>query len=260
MKQNVCVAFIALILILSTGCKKDLSLTLSGGEEFIDSTNLENIVPEAATSLMNYFRLNSDLMESGLNSIDLTLVGTLDFTPGVLGDAVEFNGDGDHLKFQPTNSTHFTFVAWINLYGPAPGATTQYLLESRAFRIHDRGARRLQFELLATDGSVARWKTSAAETFPYNEWTFIAVTVDLTTPYPADQTTMTKLYMNGIPCTVTLETSVTALARDNTTALGAIGNTMAQNRPTNGAFDEIGIFNTLLTDAQILAIYNAQKP
>ena len=97
------------------------------------------------------------------------------------------------------------------------------------------------------------------DTYNVGEWNHIAVTYD--------SVNSAKMYLNGgSPVINTSQTAPISYASDfvsDNVTIGSApagGSTSSPTGPTqhfNGLIDEVGIFNTALTDAEILSIYNA---
>jgi len=151
---------------------------------------------------------------------------------GPVDRALYFDGIDDLLTFPGTSqstSTHQTFSAWVKADsdgGAILGNLGEMYLTTNTFQV---GALSLAYDL--TD----------------NTWTHIAATYNRTTGAAA-------VYINGV-----LATSGTA-APNLTTRWPAIGSDMQGDNPLNGYLDDVRVYMSVLTAAQIQTVYQQSRP
>lgn len=211
--------------------------------------------PVYGPHLSHYFSLDGGLNDNGLDSGAVNITGPTNSVAGVVGQALRFDGPGSYATFSPTNLSQFTIVGWIKLSEPS-SPSTAYVLETNRYRIHNRGANRLQFELRSS--TYGRWRTLSSSAFSYEEWVFVAVVVDLSLPF--DVASMVRIYKNGLPLTTQVESTPGGTLSSESSGSGVLANNQGRTRPTEGSFDEFGILNRKLSDSEVLEIYENQKP
>ena len=203
----------------------------------------------APQGLVSWWAAESNANDSFGNN-NGTLVGGVIYTNGEAGQAFYFNGSTadvdvpDSPSLELTNQ--ITIEAWIN---PVVTNGDQNIVAKIS---NPTGLNGYQFALTAGNELVGQFNSpglgwaSSYLLYPIpivpGTWNHVAWTYD--------QSAM-KLYFNGQPVATNVigpHPIATSSADLN------IGNT---GPPFNGAIDEVGIYNTALTAAQIQAIYNA---
>src|SRR5438067_2475607 len=177
--------------------------------------------------------------------------GTAAYGGGEVGTAFSFNGDpANYVLVQPDTSldlTVFTVDAWVY---PTAVAPAQWILNKGA------QATLANYDLALTDTNraeinfdaptVGHQSVDSTDPIPLNAWTHITGTYDGTT---------LKLYINGVPNNSQVF-GTTPSATGQPITIG-VRNVSPVQYPFNGLIDEVEVFDHALTDAQVLAIYNA---
>src|SRR5437762_11246820 len=177
--------------------------------------------------------------------------GTAAYGGGEVGTAFSFNGDpANYVLVQPDTSldlTVFTVDAWVY---PTAVAPAQWILNKGA------QATLANYDLALTDTNraeinfdaptVGHQSVDSTDPIPLNAWTHITGTYDGTT---------LKLYINGVPNNSQVF-GTTPSATGQPITIG-VRNVSPVQYPFNGLIDEVEIFDHALSDAQVLAIFNA---
>jgi uncharacterized protein (TIGR02145 family) len=207
------------------------------------------------------------------NSVDASgngnhgsLVGTVPFANrhGQEGEAIFFNGSGDHIlvPLSPSLSISESFSAsvWVNLQGGS--------CNPRVFELHEVlncGGYTLAFE--GSGGGSRGFHTmgfgtceagmSAATvglSVPTNSWHHVGVTFEVA------ETSVAKLYIDGaLASTTSVNRNIGGVGYFG--APLCIGN-IAPYRCDwfGGGMDELGFWNRALTDAEVMALYLGEPP
>lgn len=270
--MRVCLTFLSVLntiglLLFLSSCKSYLSVDSqeSGATASpYEAYDLRNFSHKNIGSLTHYFNFDdSDIEDYGANKSVVTPSGNpILGTSNLLGKSAVFNGalDGvdDFFEFNLKDESYYSFSYWI-YNDSSKEVTTQYLMNSGLFWIHDRGAQRPVLEVTATDGSRVRFKVGLGDVYDQDKWTHIVMTVDLSNPFTGNSSGLAKIYINGQKKVVSVETEATAGLGARANGIARFGNSLNSARPFVGKYDEIGIFNKILSDAEVLKIYNAQK-
>lgn len=208
-------------------------------------------VPDAGTTAVGYFPLDSDVWDDSGNGHDALRFGARTFTTGKVGSALQFDGTDDFVQVSPRlgSGTDFTFAAWVYWNG---GTNWQ-----RIFDFGD-GTDRYLFLSPNSSGSQLRFaiKNGGSEQqlnasiLPTGTWTHVAVTLS---------GNMGTLYVNG--AAVATNAAITI----NPSDLGAKYNYLGKSQFTadpkfSGRLDEVRIHNTALSAADIAALAGTALP
>jgi len=183
-------------------------------------------------------------MNGNSNDTSGTYNGTptdITYQGGAFDQAAVFNGSSSYIDTNgnPLKTGAFSVSFWtkLNAYGTSPAfVSTANNSGSQGFEIRQNSSNnKLDFYFGA--GSVFTDSNSA---LPLNEWMHIACTYDSTT---------LKIYINGVQQT---STATGTLASVNNNIY--IGKAYNYSRYINGSIDQVRIFNTALTQAQVTTL------
>ena len=167
-------------------------------------------------------------------------------------------GDSDIFSFgDGTNDSPFSVSAWVNITGTSSqGIVSKYATNAsfREWLFYTTGGntRLLLYDVNATANTIA----TSTTTLSTNTWHHVVCTYNGVGGANANQGI--NLYIDGTKESVTLAGgNYNAMA--NTTEPVAIGKHSASNYLI-GKMDETAIFNTVLSEAQVLEIYNNGRP
>jgi len=206
--------------------------------------------------LVAYYPFNEDAIDGSGNGNDGTVHGAV-LTADRYGNpdsAYEFDGTDDSITVPPSENfnlgTNVTFSAWVNMSGPPNGGGGLIFRKVRGGRedkqfgvTDDENA---YFYLFNCFGGKALYSTGGS--LPLHKWTHIAGTYDGSTA---------RIYMNGV-----FDNSKSASGNvsdaDATLHIGGNRDTDPQyQRWYKGTLDEIRMYNRVLSDAEIHALYCA---
>jgi len=169
---------------------------------------------------------------------------------GKIGKGLNFDALGDYVLVADASSirnlSEFTFLAWIY-----PESWGQVGLG----RIFDKADSILGFLYQYTFTIIKRYTITEATarsiggTIVFNSWQHVALAMLNNVPY---------LYHNGVEVTYLYRTNGVGDSPDDTGDL-YIGNRAALNRTFDGVIDEVRFCNRLLSEAEILRLYNEGK-
>jgi len=170
-------------------------------------------------------------------------------------NSMSFDGTDDFISGNintPSSFTNLTISCWVNinsLIGSQNGILSSSTNSGAndyqyGFALEIRGGPRFRFKI-SSAGSTTNWLI-ASNISNINQWHHIAC---VTTP------TQLELFVNGVSNGTEPNSSLTPSFERF-----FIGSRFYSNATQNyfdGSIDEVGIFNTALTEAEILSIYNA---
>lgn len=197
------------------------------------------------------------------NLLDGTIIGAAR-VPGKIGNALSFGNSGAHVlidepSLMPTADTIFSFPtnkitieAWIKLDGLIPGSVYQIIGSQyyglRSFRLQ-LSSGQVELQLVSTSSNNS-WATviTGNQVLSINNWNHIAVTYD---------GSEAKTYVNGqLDNTQNIIYPITR--NYNRLLIGAADNsTFGYENELPGAIDELRIWNTIRTQQEIDAYYQA---
>ncbi|MFZ1084781.1 MAG: Ig-like domain-containing protein [Terracidiphilus sp.] len=202
-----------------------------------------------------------------------TLENGAGFALGAVNDAFSFNGSNQYVLIgQPVPAdlqlqNNFAYSAWIYVtsypanvgsgpygtimgseYGSTDSGIALYLSGSASYTGVPPGAIDLDI------GKGSSWYSVLTTTqVPLNQWTLVTATATANQP--------TQVYFNGVlQPTMTPSGETVWNGTVSYTGSGdgfAIGQTVNENYSFNGLIDEVQVYNTNLTAAQVQSIYNA---
>jgi len=103
-------------------------------------------------------------------------------------------------------------------------------------------------------GTSGEWSSNAS-TVPYDSWVNVAVTYDKT--IDSNQPTF---YVNGSPVAFTAISNPIGTSADDSAVNAYIGDRSASDNSFKGSFDDVRIYNGILSAAEIQTIYDAGAP
>jgi hypothetical protein len=171
-------------------------------------------------------------------------------TAGKYGDALSFNGSNSWVTVADNTLLHLTTGMTIEAWVKPAAASADWT----AAVIKERGTTGLAYALYATDGagkppagyinkSGTDYEAAAASVLPLNTWTHLAVTYDGTT---------IRLYVNGTQ----VATKAVSGSINSSTAPLRFGGDSVWGEYFNGLIDEVRVYSTVLTAAQITSDMN----
>jgi Concanavalin A-like lectin/glucanases superfamily/Immunoglobulin I-set domain len=194
----------------------------------------------AEGSVADYFGTNNGVLIDGV-----------DFAPGEVGQAFNFNGTDQYVDvannagLNPTTS--LTLEAWVNLRAFAPGASPiiKSASTTNGYSLECGDDGNVRFYAYAAGPNA--WVGTPGVPLQLNIWTHVAGVYDGTNIY---------LYVNG---TFAGSASVTGGIVPSGNDLQIGHDPSVPSRYLNGLVDEASIYNTALSAAQILSLYVADS-
>lgn len=214
---------------------------------------LAGCVPKPA-GLVSWWRAEGDAQDS-VGTNHGTLYGAVGFAPGKVGQAFVFDGasyvriaDAPNLNFDATSP--ITVELWACRTGTA---SIMHFMGKRLGCGADTGNYQMAFnennpgEGLSFGGgaSTPGYVVTTGLTMPMTNWVYLVGTFDGGT---------LRFYTNGV-----LAASATGTMGPTNSASLLIGDSGSEGgcKPFVGLIDEVAIYNRALSDAEILALYNA---
>jgi hypothetical protein len=220
-----------------------------------------SLAGQASAILWGYYPLNGNADEATGNNIDLNLVGDTSFGGSVhpgLGGAISFDGAGDGAigaNFNKLTTNDATVVAWAYADSLAGDCNTiiknwgQTVGGQFHLGLGEGAANTLQNQL------VGHVPATAATDFPVGQWVHTAFVLD-------SVALQHRLYVNGVVVATAPYSGMLGLG--GATGLG-IGHKPNDNGtglsdgddpgPWRGRIDDVGLFNQVLSNAQIQQLY-----
>ena len=162
------------------------------------------------------------------------------------GSSLQFDGTNDVLKVADSDALDLTgntltISCWVKRSAAGSGNIVKKVDASNGYRLWITAAGKLQFDLLL--GGTAKTVTGAT-TIPLNEWKHLAAR------YNGSEL---RIFIDG-----TIETAATAATASlaATTAALWMGYYDAANHHLNGYLDDVSIYDTALSDAEITKLSN----
>ncbi|RVU90773.1 T9SS C-terminal target domain-containing protein [Flavobacterium columnare] len=148
----------------------------------------------------------------------------------------------------------FTFETWINQKTPAPsfgrffdkGSIVAFINNNAGHSLYKENS--LIISVTKDSGSFAL--NTETNTIKLNEWMHIAVTASKTNQY--------KVYINGVEVPARLVSGTVGAPKANNTSPLLIGNNLALTRGFNGNIDEVRVWNTERSAADIINNQNTK--
>ncbi|MCF8060721.1 MAG: LamG domain-containing protein [Bacteriovoracaceae bacterium] len=186
--------------------------------------------------------------------------GSLTYSTGVVNQALLFDGSDDYLEQVSDDDAmditgDLTIVAWVKI---SASGSTQSLIMKGDFTLNDvsYNVRPFTTVTLITDdhSGLGLLGVGSTDTYSLDSWAHIAVVRKIAT-------NSINFYINGRPDTSNSQSNPHN-SLENTTqkmVVGAILSNGAFSAHFKGLMDELAVWDTALTDAQIESIYNAQS-
>jgi hypothetical protein len=214
-----------------------------------------------SSGLVAYWKLDSNSLDSTSNAHNGTNTA-ITYATGKIGNGASFNGttskiivpDANDLSFTDgTNDKPFSISLWMK----RPSATTYNILISKG--THDNVSNG-EWSLFFLEGSLYLFlydKAAAKKLVRYIPSTEVNTLIHLGATYDGlKDTTGIKMYKNGALISSTNASSLPYTGMSNKVANVVIGNDTAGSYPFSGIQDEIGLWNRVLTDAEMTELYN----
>lgn len=215
---------------------------------------------DVTDGLVGWWKLNEGSGTSAVDSSGQGNTGTLTNGPtwvsGKRAQAVSFDGSDDYIQLPAqliAIGNTFTFTAWIYFTG---SLTTRYTVFGQ-----ENAASAFMFEVGQGPGSAGTGRVgslysgqvdadSVSGVLLVNTWTHIAYTKNGTGA-------TSTIYINGR--SVGLATNI-GLTYSNSSGTKAIGRRSAASQVFSGSIDDVRLYNRVLTETEIKAIYMAGTP
>ena len=193
------------------------------------------------------------LDSSGLGN-DATISGSTTWVPGVIGDAVSFNGTGDYATVTDDASLDITDQITIATWVRPETAATQYLVKKASLSASPGG-----YELALSSPTAANvqkffvrfnrnatgdtYRVNSDEPYPLDTWSHVAATYDGST---------IRLYVNGVEAAPPLAAAISIESND--LPLRFSGDMGSAIYDLDGSLDDIRIYHRSLNPSEIAAL------
>ncbi len=184
--------------------------------------------------------------DSSGNGNDGTLVGDPQWVAGILGGALDFDGDGDYVDcgsdaiFSITDA--FSLSVWINWRTPTVDWQTVIAKGDNAWRLAKSGSSQA-VDFGFDDGSRGWVSASTASDVPLGEWHHVAATLDTIVG--------AKIYLDGVLEGTNSNTGGITVG-DYPVFIG--DNSQQTGRYWDGLIDDVQIYNQALSPLQVSAL------
>ncbi len=206
-------------------------------------------VPNSGRSGNADFLFEGDFRDTSVHGNAAISYGTPRFVPGKTGTAVSLDGTDDQLRLSGRfgDSSDFSFAAWVKWNG---GGNWQ-----RIFDFGNGTARNMFLTPRSGDGTLrfaikaggSEQQLNAAALAP-DVWTHVAVTIQGNTG---------KLFVNGTLANT--NTGMTINPSEIGTEANYLGKSQWPDPLYNGLLDDVRIFNSAISDAQVTALANGSS-
>jgi hypothetical protein len=215
--------------------------------------------------LVGHWRLDGNAADTSGNGHDGVIFGNPKWVDGVIGGALEFDGD-DRVEMPGTSSAdgfaalegELTWAVWFKTSGG--GVLNTIMCQGPAGAAHVQGNRSINVEasgviMIRAHSVGALTSINSSSVVNDNEWHHVAVTIAFETDGAND--TM-KVYIDGDLSkgyeanTVNINQH-SGVASDFIVTLGARGTT-----PFNGLIDDVRIYDHVLSEVEILAAMSGE--
>ena len=258
--------------VISAGYNANLNSSHMLAFMYLDIGSLIKVY-DNRSNMYKWYHITSRKFTILLGGIILVLFGLsehVSLTSGGLNSvALEFNGtgtsDGVNFGYLPHVSglgvTERTFSAWIYQHTDAPSSPNEYVIlstfgDTRGILFYTRSNHRLFFfsDDFSTIPGGGRWETPTG-TFALNTWTHVAASF-----VSNDINANPVVYVNGVQQSLTKTLSFLGTYEGEVGRPLVIGNMRSQVTNYTQAFDglikDVRVYNQILTQAEILEIYN----
>ncbi len=221
-----------------------------------NSLSVTAIRPELSTSLIGYWRLDGDYSDISSSGFVGTPTGDNHFVPGRIGEAVNFDGDGDRFIVPDSDiidgRDQLSIVAWVK---PLSSSTGYDAILSKRVNTNDNQAftiwylnNKISVDIIGVDDRFE----SVGEVLP-GVWNHIAVVYDGSLPIAQ----RAKIYINGSLDTMASESS--AFIPNYTSDLTFTRDQVSGGQSFHGELDEVSFFSEAVTEEQVFQLWNVQK-
>ena len=241
----------------TTGATGEDSFTFKANDGEFDS-NVATITVTIGTddpSLVGHWEADEGsgtvLVDSSGAGNDAAVSGDTTWVPGVIGDAVSFDGTGDYALAPDDPSLDITDAITIATWVRPEAAATQYLVKKASLSASPGG-----YELaLADDASAAgqkffvrfnrnatgdTYRLNSVADYPLDTWSHVAATYD---------GSFIRIYVNGAEAAPALPASIAIESND--LALRISGDTGSTSYDLNGSMDDIRLYDRALNASEI---------
>ena len=246
--------------------------TTSGTIRNDDGTYSETLVATGVNSI--YFRANADFVgdidnvsvkdvtpyvfDYSLNGNQGTVSGALPKFPGFFFDGAAGSSQDDYISvaadetIDANDKTALSISAWIYPQSDGEGDAGRIMEKGYLFYVINESGTTvdLRFELNMSGTNVAAYKTGGVT---LNQWNHIIAV------YNEDSALKGKLYINGDLQTLDANTAGTGAPSDDSADDLYIGDRLANDRVFDGKIDDVMIFKTAKTAAEVKSIYEVTK-
>jgi hypothetical protein len=221
--------------------------------------NLASLIPNLDDSLVSWWQMEDNVGNTTVVDYMGNYNGTAQqntsalTTTGQNGNAFSYNGSNDFITMPSYDfGDTFTIAAWIK-----PTETSQILTiasnsnsgaGTHGFRFYvnywNTNNRVVYLESAGPSGS--GWTNTSGSAVSFGVWSFVTLTANKTSG-------IAHIYVNGVD--ETDATNKTVSADFTSSASWKIGK-MNDGYPYNGSIDDVMVFNRILTDNEIVALYD----
>ncbi|MCX7715332.1 MAG: LamG domain-containing protein [Clostridia bacterium] len=220
------------------GCSYDY-YTLSASVDKIE----DDYVPTPYPAPVGYWSFNGNAADTGsIGGADGTLLNGATYASGISGQALYCDGSNDYVKVYNNyanfnNMNSFTLSAWVNptTYNSCSPVINK-VTPNRDFVLEINSSGKATFHFAVNYSTY--YHCTSSVTVPLNTWTHLAVTVT---------STAINLYQNGILAGTRTLDNVTPQWTGTDMQIGGF----ISSYFFPGLIDEVKIFNTAITQAQI---------
>lgn len=220
----------------------------SGWYKITPITSAPQIV--ASKNLIGWWKLDetsgNTVIDASNNNHDGVYVGTIESVHGPIGSAIDFDGGTEQIEIPNESFFDLSFAITLSCWIKVDNLDTvwQAILTKgdSSWRLHRSASTNIiNFTCAGLTGGTTLNSTTEVND---GKWHHIAAIYDGSTQY---------LYINGVLESSAARTGSISL-NDYTVAIGE--NIQHDNREWEGAIDDVRIYNSGLTAAQVFKIYN----
>ncbi|MFQ6029134.1 MAG: LamG-like jellyroll fold domain-containing protein, partial [Dehalococcoidia bacterium] len=229
-----------------------------GGQESVVPAQV-NATPTEATDLVGHWKFDevsgSNANDSSGNDNHGSLFGNPTwFAPGQVGGALDFDGSGDGVLVNGSESINnmdaFTVSLWF--YADTVGQKRQgriidknQAFEAR-FSAYDS---RIYFDAERWSGNDGKWRFKLGNSL-LGSWHHLVLTYDY-----SSTNNDPVLYVDGVQASPPEELKAPSGTPASDTGVLAIGNRASGNRSFDGRLDDVKLFNRALVPAEVTSLY-----
>jgi hypothetical protein len=240
------------------------TLVLSSTQNLALTSTLNNLRIEDPTesNLLYYWKFDrlsgGTAQDSSGNGVNASLSGgtvwssnvapSVDFeNPG----ALYFDGVNDKVAFSSTSTESVSIAGWIYMSSDGTnGGGTPRVVEFAGSKLYIRtsDSYRLGYEAYWST-TTGVWKSSASDVVALNGWYHVAVTYD-----GSSISNVPTFYINGVSLGAATTSTAPVGTRGVIAALSYIGNNSGNTAAFNGYIDDLRVYDTALTAAQVRSL------